>query len=72
MASAGHTCAQVGFSQCMHTMGAVWVVEAGSTRSRWMSDWPRWVPHSMHAWTHASQPMQRLWSMTKIGASSLV
>jgi hypothetical protein len=30
-------------------------------------DWPRWVPHSSHAWTHASQPMHRLGSMTKIG-----
>ena len=25
IASAGHTCAQVGSSQCMHTIGAVWV-----------------------------------------------
>ena len=47
MASAGHTCAQVGSSQCMHTIGAVWVVAARSMRSRWMSDWPRCVPHSM-------------------------
>ena len=72
MASAGHTWAQVGSSQCMHTIGAVWVVAAGSTCSRWISDWPRWVPHSMQAWTQASQPMQRLWSMTNTGASSLV
>ena len=32
---------------------------------------PRWVPHSAHACTHAWQPMQRLWSMTKIGLSSM-
>ena len=71
IASAGHTCAQVGSSQCMHTIGAVWVVVARSMRSRWISDWPRWVPHSAHACTHASQPMQRLWSMTNTGVSSM-
>ena len=71
IASAGHTSAQVGSSQCMHTIGAVCVRRRGrSTRSRWISDWPRWVPHSMQACTHASQPMQRLWSMTNTGASS--
>ena len=46
MASAGQTCAHVGSSQCMQTIGAVWVLTARSMRSRWMSDWPRWVPHS--------------------------
>ena len=71
IASAGHTCAQVGSSQCMHTIGAVWVLAARSMRSRWISDWPRWVPHSMQACTHASQPMQRLWSITNIGLSSM-
>jgi hypothetical protein len=71
MASAGHTWAQVGSSQCMHTIGAVWVVVARSMRSRWMSDRPRWVPHSSHAWTQASHPMQRLWSMTNTGDSSM-
>jgi hypothetical protein len=71
IASAGHTCAQVGSSQCMHTIGAVCVVVARSMRSRWISDWPRWVPHSMHACTHASQPMQRLWSITNTGESSM-
>ena len=70
IASAGQTSAHVGSSQCMHTIGAVCVVVRRSMRSRWISDWPRCVPHSMHAWTHASQPMQRLWSMTKTGASS--
>ena len=70
IASAGHTSAHVGSSQCMHTIGAVCVVVLRSIRSRWMSDWPRWVPHSMHAWTHASHPMQRLWSITNTGESS--
>ena len=47
--SAGHTMAQVGSSQCMHTIGAVCVVAARSIVSRWIRDWPRCVPHSMHA-----------------------
>src|SRR5690606_38994863 len=63
MASAGHTSAQVGSSQCMHTMGTVWVEWKRSTVSSWINDTPRWVPHSAHAWTHARQPMQRLWSI---------
>jgi hypothetical protein len=36
-----------------------------------MSERPRWVPHSEHACTQASHPMQRLWSITKTGASSM-
>ena len=67
IASAGHTSAHVGCSQCMHTIGAVCVVVGRSTRSRWISDRPRCVPHSWHACTQASHPMQRLWSMTKTG-----
>ena len=39
-----------------------------SIRSRWIIERPRCVPHSMHACTHAWQPMQRLWSITKTGA----
>ena len=70
VSAAGQTLAQVGSSQCMQTIGAVCVVVARSMRSRWMSDWPWWVPHSSHACTQASQPMQRLWSITKIGLSS--
>ena len=66
IASAGHTSAQVGSSQCMHTIGTVWVVTERSISSRWISDVPRWVPHSSQAWTQASQPMQRLWSITKM------
>jgi hypothetical protein len=31
IASAGHTSAQVGSSQCMHTIGAVWVLAARSS-----------------------------------------
>ena len=50
----------------MQTMGTVWVVTARSISSRWISDVPRWVPHSSHACTQALQPMQRLWSMTKM------
>src|SRR4029453_6252459 len=36
IASAGQTWAQVGSSQCMHTIGAVWVEVARSIRSRWI------------------------------------
>ena len=36
-----------------------------SIRSRWISDWPRWVPHSSHACTQAWQPMHRFGSMKK-------
>src|SRR6476469_8390819 len=59
MASAGQTSAQVGEWQCMHTTGTVWVERARSTYSRWIIGWPRWVSHSVHACTHAWQPMQR-------------
>src|SRR5262245_40539181 len=62
MASAGHTSAQVGESQCMHTVGTVWVAWARSMRSRWIIGRPLWVSHSPQACTHASQPMQRLGS----------
>ena len=71
IASAGHTSAHVGSSQCMHTIGAVCVVVARSIGSRWISDRPRCVPHSWHAWTHAWQPMHRLWSITNTGLSSM-
>ena len=71
IASAGHTWAQVGSSQCMQTIGAVWVVVIRSRCSRWISDCPRWVPHSMQACTHASQPMHLLWSITNTGESSI-
>src|SRR5215510_7938555 len=59
MASAGHTSAHVGWSQCMHTTGTVWVERARSTKSSWIIDTPLWVSHSEQAWTHALQPMQR-------------
>src|SRR6185312_14761053 len=62
IASAGHTSAQVGSSQCMHSIGAVWVEAARSISSRWISVVPRWVPHSSQACTHDLHPMQRLWS----------
>src|SRR5919204_2515739 len=63
MASAGHTSAQVGDSQCMHTVGTVCVVVARSTYSRWIIECPLCVSHSLQAWTHAWQPMQRAGSM---------
>src|SRR5680860_145761 len=53
IASAGHTSAQVGTSQCMHTVGTVWVSVARSTVSSWIRDTPRWVSHSAQAWTQA-------------------
>src|SRR5215831_9164424 len=65
MASAGHTSAQVGESQCMHTTGTVCVEWERSTYSRWIIEWPLCVSHSLHACTQAWQPMQRLGSMKK-------
>src|SRR5688572_28301361 len=59
MASAGHTWAQVGSSQCMHTNGTVAVVWRRSMKSRWIIDCPRCVSHSEQAFTQLSQPMQR-------------
>ncbi len=44
-------------------------VVARSMVSRWMRDCPRCVPHSMQLWTHASQPMHLLWSITNTGWS---
>src|SRR5262249_60033850 len=63
IASAGQTSAQVGWSQCMHTTGTVWVLRARSTYSTWIIESPRWVSHSVQAWTHDWHPMQRLGSM---------
>src|SRR5262249_20450640 len=59
MASAGHTSAHVGDSQCMHTTGTVCVERSRSTYSRWIIEWPLCVSHSVQACTHAWQPMQR-------------
>src|SRR5215468_5544945 len=63
IASAGQTSAQVGWSQCMHTTGTVWVLRARFTYSTWIIESPRWVSHSVQAWTQDWQPMQRLGSM---------
>src|SRR6185312_11811341 len=63
MASAGQTSAQVGASQCMHTVGTVCTERARSTYSRWIMECPRCVSHSEHACTHAWQPMHRDGSM---------
>src|SRR5512143_216849 len=59
IASAGHTRAQIGSSQCMHTCGAVCTLSLPWIVSRWIMLVPRWVSHSAHACTHASHPMQR-------------
>src|SRR5437588_3809284 len=74
MASAGQTSAQVGDSQCMQTTGMVCTECARSAVSRWIIEWPLWVSHSLHAWTHDWQPMQRLWSryMVRVSATGIV
>src|SRR5215831_14637135 len=59
MASAGHTCAHVGLSQCQHTYAAVAIVSRRSTKSKLIMDTPRCVSHSSHALTQDWQPMQR-------------
>ena len=53
MASAGQTCAQVGSSQCMQTVGTVAIVFARSMKSTWIIDTPRCVSHSAQAFTQA-------------------
>src|SRR6187455_2529915 len=58
MASAGQTCAQVGFAQCMQTVGAVAMVFLRSMKSTWIIGVPRWVSHSAQAFSQALQPMQ--------------
>ena len=59
IASAGQTSAQVGSSQCMHTVGTVAMELARSMKSTWIIDVPRWVSHSAQAFSQALQPMQR-------------
>src|SRR3954454_6825291 len=59
MASAGHTWAQVGSSQCQQTYAAVAIVSARSMKSKLTIDWPRCVSHSSQAFTHDWQPIQR-------------
>src|SRR5947208_8243257 len=63
MASAGQTSAQVGESQCMHTVGTVCGEAARSTYSRWIIECPLCVSHSAQAWKQAWQPMHRAGSM---------
>src|SRR5438067_12526723 len=55
IASAGQTSAQVGASQCMHTVGTVWTEWARSTYSRWIMGCARCVSHSELVCTHAWQ-----------------
>src|SRR3569833_1487589 len=57
MASAGHTRAQIGSSQCMQICGDVCTLSRRSMTSRWIMLSPRCVSHSAHACTHAWQPM---------------
>src|SRR6476620_12137240 len=57
IASAGHTSAHVGCSQCMHTTGTVCTLTERSMYSRWIIDSPRCVSHSVHACTHDWQTM---------------
>src|SRR5579884_526343 len=59
IASAGHTIAQVGSSQCQQTYAAVAVVTCRLMKSKLIMDLPRCVSHSSHAFTHDWQPMQR-------------
>src|SRR5215472_17681573 len=59
IASAGHTCAQIGSAQCMHTWGAVCTLSAGMMVSKWIMETPRWVSHSSQACMQARHPMQR-------------
>jgi hypothetical protein len=59
IASAGHTSAHVGSSQCMHTVGIVAMLVGRSMKSTWIIDTPRWLSHSAHAATHDLQPMHR-------------
>src|SRR5580765_2839784 len=63
IASAGHTCAQIGSSQCMQICGAVCTLSTRMMVSRWIMETPRCVSHSSHACTQERQPMQREWSM---------
>jgi hypothetical protein len=59
IASAGHTIAHVGSSQCQHTYAALAVVPWRSMKSKLIIDVPRWVSHSSQACTQDWQPMQR-------------
>src|SRR5579872_1259828 len=59
IASAGQDWAQVGSSQCQQTCAAVAMDSRRSRKSNWISETPRWVSHSSHAFTQAWQPMQR-------------
>src|SRR5262245_49094950 len=49
----------------MQTTGTVCTLRERSTNSRWIIGSPRCVSHSVHACTHAWQPMQRFGSMKK-------
>src|SRR6266567_2674911 len=59
MASAGHTCAQVGSSQCQQTKAALATVSRRSMKSKLIIEMPRCVSHSSQALRQLWQPMQR-------------
>src|SRR5215475_427105 len=59
MASAGHTSAHVGASQCMQTTGIVCGELSRSRMSSWIIEYPLCVSHSLQAWTQALHPIQR-------------
>jgi hypothetical protein len=59
MASAGHTSAQVGSSQCMQTIGTVAIISGRSVKSTVIMVTPRWLSHSAQAAMQERQPMQR-------------
>src|SRR5262245_42781311 len=59
IASAGHTSAQVGLSQCMQTIGTVAMLVSRSRKSTWIMGTPRCVSHSAQAASQERQPMQR-------------
>src|SRR5215472_848072 len=63
MASAGHTCAQVGSSQCQQTYAAEVMLSRRSMKSKLIIDFPRWVSHSSQACKQDRHPMQRDGSM---------
>src|SRR5215467_7280685 len=63
MASAGHTCAQVGSSQCQQTYAAEVMLSRRSMKSKLIIDFPRWVSHSSQACKQERHPMQRDGSM---------
>ena len=59
IASAGHTIAHVGSSQCKQTIGCGRRRSRRSMKSKLIIDLPRWLSHSAQASMHDLQPMHR-------------